>query len=61
MSIYPHELYTKGTHLTTFIKKAIMAPYLQEGSSLQLDKALTTLQSANLGILWSDIVSGKTK
>lgn len=61
MGIYPHELYTKGTHLTNFIKTAIMAPYVQEGSSLQLDKALTTLQSADLGILWSDIVSGKTK
>ena len=61
MNIYPYDLYKQGTRLSRFIKNAIMAPYLQQGSSLELDKALASAQAADLGILWSDIVSGKTK
>jgi hypothetical protein len=59
MNIYPYELYKQGNNLIRFITKGIMAPYLQDGSSL--DKALSSVQGADLGILWSDIVSGKTK
>jgi len=58
MNIYPYELYKQGTHINTFLLKGIMAPYLQEGSSL--DKALSSVQAADLGILWSDVVRGKS-
>lgn len=42
------------TTLSTFITAAIEAPYLQTGSSLA--SALTSVQGADLGILWADIV-----
>jgi len=58
MNIYPYALYKQGTRIKRFLQKAIMMPYLQEGSSL--DKVLISVQSADLRILWSDVVSGKT-
>uniref|UniRef100_A0A6C0AME6 Protein kinase domain-containing protein n=1 Tax=viral metagenome TaxID=1070528 RepID=A0A6C0AME6_9ZZZZ len=63
MHIYPNEqLMTqngKGSNnLIKFILKGIAAPYFQDGSSL--DRALSSVQSADLGILWADIVAGKS-
>lgn len=62
MHIYPEEPMIKdniGTNnLIKFILKGIMAPYIQDGSSLI--NALTSVQAADLGILWADIVSGKS-
>jgi hypothetical protein len=57
MNIYPYTLYKQGTRIKRFLQKAIMLPYLQEGSSL--DKVLTLVQAADLRILWADVVSGK--
>jgi hypothetical protein len=58
MNIYPQVSFGQGTHLSKFIVKGIMAPYLQDGSSL--DAALASVQGANLGILWADVVAGKS-
>ena len=58
MNLYPYSVYQKGTRISRFILKGIMLPYLQEGSSL--DKALSSVQAADLRILWADVVSGKT-
>jgi len=62
MHIYPEEQMIKngvGTNnLIKFILKGIMAPYIQDGSSLI--NALTSVQAADLGILWADIVAGKS-
>lgn len=45
--------------LIEFITTAIQAPYLQTGSSLP--SALTSIQGADLGILWADIIeSGRS-
>lgn len=42
------------TPLVDFIQTAIQAPYLQTGSSLS--SALSSIQAADLGILWADIL-----
>ncbi len=45
----------KGTNtLVNFIMTAILAPYDQEGSSLV--KALSTVEAADMGIIWADVV-----
>jgi hypothetical protein len=41
--------------LIEFLTRSIMAPYDQEGSSLAT--ALTSVQSADLGIAWTDVVN----
>ena len=46
------------THLTKYILKSIQAPYESRWSSLS--SAFKAIQGADLTILWSDIVSGKT-
>jgi hypothetical protein len=46
------------THLTRYILKSIQAPYESRWSSLS--SAFKAIQGADLIILWSDIVSGKT-
>ena len=43
--------------ITSFITAAIEAPYIQTGSSLP--SALTSVQGADLGILWADVVEGR--
>lgn len=58
MNLYPYSVYQKGTRISRFILKGIMLPYLQEGSSL--DKVLSSVQAADLRILWADVASGKT-
>ncbi len=61
MHVYNEPLMTGGhgsNHLIRFILSSIAAPYLQEGSSLE--RVLTSIQSADLGILWADIVKGKS-
>jgi hypothetical protein len=45
----------KGTtNLIRFLMLAILAPYDQEGSSL--DKALSSVEGSDMGILWADVV-----
>jgi hypothetical protein len=46
------------TFLTKYILKSIQAPYESHWSSLS--SAFKAIQGADLRILWSDIVSGKT-
>ena len=58
MSIYPEISFGQGTHVTKFLLKGIMAPYIQDGSSL--DAALTSVHGADLRILWADIINGKS-
>ena len=62
MHIYPNEPLMTGNNgsnnLIKFILSSIAAPYLQEGSSL--DKVLVSMQSADIGILWADIVAGRS-
>jgi len=58
MNIYPQIPFGQGTNLSKFILKGTMAPYLQDGSSL--DAALASVQAADLGILWADVVKGKS-
>jgi len=58
MNIYNQVPFSQETHLNKFLLKGIMAPYIQDGSSL--DIALTSVQGADLGILWADVVAGKS-
>jgi hypothetical protein len=46
-----------ATHFIAFVKRAIMAPYLQTGSSLAA--AFSSIQRADMGIVWSDVVNGR--
>lgn len=58
MNVYSQVPFNQQNHLTKFILKGIMAPYLQDGSSL--DRPLASVQAADLGILWTDVVAGKS-
>ena len=58
MSVYPQIPFSRGTHVTNFLLKGIMAPYIQDGSSL--DAAVTSVQGADLRILWADVIKGKS-
>lgn len=49
---------TQGTtHLIEFVRRAMISPYVQVGSSLA--DAVTSVQRADMGIIWSDIVRGR--
>jgi hypothetical protein len=58
MNVYAQVPFGQGSHLSKFILKGIMAPYLQDGSSL--DAALSSVQQTDLGILWADVVAGRS-
>ena len=58
MNIYTQIPFNRETNLSKFLLKGIMAPYIQDGSSL--DTAVTSVQGADLGILWTDVVTGKS-
>lgn len=58
MNVFPEIPFSQDSHIIRFILKGIMAPYLQEGSSL--DGPFSSVQGADLGILWADVVKGKS-
>lgn len=43
--------------LIEFVKRAMIAPYIQVGSSLSA--AVESVQGADMGIVWSDITRGR--
>ena len=47
----------KADYSIEFIRRAILSPYIQVGSSLP--DAVASVQRADMGIIWSDIVRGR--